>query len=58
MQKHLAANEVDLAATPVTLGRELTFDSKRERFTNDSEANQLLHRECREPFTFPGGLPA
>ena len=55
-QKHLGANEVDLAETRATLGPKLTIDQKNETYIgaegyNDSYwANLLLRRSYREPF--------
>ena len=55
MAEHLKANNVDLAATPLTLGVPLTVDAKGERFsgTNAAEANKRLTRNYRAPFTVP-----
>jgi predicted dehydrogenase len=50
---HLEANGVDLAATPLTLGRRLRIDAASERCASDEEANRLLTREYREPFVVP-----
>jgi predicted dehydrogenase len=50
---HLQANGVDLAQTPLTLGRRLRIDGARESFVGDEEANRLLTREYREPFVVP-----
>lgn len=49
---HLAANGIDLARTPATLGPVLTFDAEREQFTGEfaREANPLATRDYREPF--------
>lgn len=58
MRSHLEANGVDLDATPVTVGRVLKIDVERESVIRDPEANIMLTRECREPFTFANGLPA
>jgi hypothetical protein len=35
------------------LGRKLTWDPAKERFAGDDEANKLLYRPARAPFTFP-----
>jgi hypothetical protein len=53
--RHLRANEVDLAKTPLTVGPLLTFDAKSERFTGDAsdQANGLLARDYRPPFVLP-----
>ncbi len=52
---HLAANEIDLGKTPLTLGAVLTIDGAAERFKgrNAAAANALLTRACRAPFTVP-----
>jgi hypothetical protein len=55
MAEHLAANQVDLAKTPATLGLPLTVDAARERFTGETAAaaNALLKREYRAGFVVP-----
>lgn len=53
MQEHLAANNVDLAQTPATLGVFLKMNPKKETFTNNREANKLLTRDYRKPFVVP-----
>ena len=35
------------------LGRELTFDPETEKFVGDEQANRMLTREYREPFSVP-----
>ncbi len=52
MQEHLAANEIDLQAHPVTLGADLAFDPTQEKFTGELsyEANMFRSRNYREPF--------
>jgi predicted dehydrogenase len=45
-------DNVDFAATKLTLGRELTIDPKTERST-DAEANRLFTREYRTGFELP-----
>ena len=50
---HLQANGVDLAKTPLTLGRRLRIDANKERFVGDEEANGLLTRDYREPYVVP-----
>jgi hypothetical protein len=54
-QEHLAANNVDLAKTPLSLGAPLGFDAKTEKFTgeNSAAANKLLSREYRTPWVVP-----
>jgi len=54
MIDHLAvANEVDLKATPLTLGPALTMDTKAETFNGHAAANKLLTREYRKPYVVP-----
>lgn len=55
MNEHLAANGVDLAKTPLTLGAPLAIDSTAERFTGTGAdaANKLLTRDYRAPFAVP-----
>jgi predicted dehydrogenase len=54
-QRHLAANDVDLAKTPPTFGAPLTFDAATEKFAgeNSAAANQLRSREYRAPWVVP-----
>jgi predicted dehydrogenase len=53
MIQHLKANEIDVQSSPMILGAELNFDSKKENFIGEMsyEANMLLSRNYREPFT-------
>ena len=51
LAEHLERNEVDLGKHKLTLGPWLEFDPKAERFTTDDEANALLTRDYRAPFT-------
>jgi predicted dehydrogenase len=50
MAEHLAANNVDLDKTPVTLGMVLKMDPSPEKFIDSEKANFLLARAPREPF--------
>jgi len=52
---HLTANEIDLAANPVSIGPILRFDERQERFTGDHSewANMFLKRIYRPPFVVP-----
>ncbi|MCH5375436.1 MAG: Gfo/Idh/MocA family oxidoreductase [Planctomycetes bacterium] len=52
---HLAANGIDLAKTPATLGPWVTMDSDSEQFAGDfaEEANAISHRKYRAPFVVP-----
>ena len=58
MKDHLRANEVDMSTTPITVGLELDIDVDRESAIRNPQANAMFTRTCREPFTFPNGLPA
>ncbi len=55
MVEHLAANNCDLAQTPLTLGVPLLVDAKAERFTGPEtqQANSYLSRQYRAPFVVP-----
>src|SRR5262249_42755993 len=53
MEQHLAANNVDLSKTPLTLGALLKMDPRKEVFLGNADANQLLRREYRKPFVVP-----
>jgi len=62
LEKHLAANEVDLAKTPLTLGAKLKFDTDKYRFISGADeneygitrwANELLTRRYRKGFVVP-----
>ncbi|MGO8697316.1 MAG: Gfo/Idh/MocA family protein [Limisphaerales bacterium] len=52
---YLRDNDVDLSATPATLGPWLTFDAQQERFTGDfaEKANALARRPGRAPYVVP-----
>jgi len=53
LQDNLQAAKVSLDTATYTLGRELTFDPKAEKFVGDEQANQLLSRPYRAPFVVP-----
>lgn len=53
LAENLAANNVDLAKTPATLGAALTMDPATERFIGNDNANALLRREYRAPYVLP-----
>jgi predicted dehydrogenase len=55
MAEHLAANQVDLAKTPLTFGAPLSLDPATERFTGPdaAAANAMLTRAYRAPYTVP-----
>ena len=51
--RHLRENQVDLERTKLTLGPLLRFDSAREAFISQPQADALLGREYRQPFVVP-----
>lgn len=51
--QHLAANDVNLVDTPLTLGAELNLNPSTERFKDNALANRLLSREYRKGFVVP-----
>jgi len=54
MIDHLAVkNEVDLKATPLTLGPALKMNANEETFPDHAAASKLLTREYRKPFVVP-----
>ena len=53
MEEHLAANNVDLKNTTLTLGPVLEMNPKTERFTNSDDANKLVTREYRNGYVVP-----
>jgi len=55
MKEHLAANQVDLGKTPLTLGAPLALDPATERFTGEgaAAANALLTRAYRTGYVVP-----
>ncbi len=50
---HLSSGLAHLGNIAYRTGRVLEFDPKTERFKNDDEANALLTRDYRAPFTVP-----
>jgi predicted dehydrogenase len=54
MEHHLGQeNSLELKSSQYRLGRKLEIDAKTERFVNAPDANQLLTRNYRAPFTVP-----
>jgi predicted dehydrogenase len=53
MEEYLRENGVKLEGTSMHVGRKLDFDGQAEQFRNDPEANKLLTRAYRAPFTVP-----
>jgi hypothetical protein len=54
-QQHLAANNIDFAKEPPTMGGMLTMDPSSERFTGElsDKANALLRYNYRAPYVVP-----
>ena len=52
-QGHMSTALCHLAVIAYKTGRTLTFDPKTETFPGDDEANALLTRKYREPYTLP-----
>lgn len=50
---HTSSSYAHLCNISYRLGREVRFDSKRETFLGDQEANQYLKREYRAPYLVP-----
>jgi predicted dehydrogenase len=50
---HLSSGLAHLGNIAYRLERVLTFDPKNEKFVNDKEADKMLTREYRAPFTVP-----
>lgn len=50
---HLSAGIAHLGNIAYRLGRTLKFDPKKEDFLSDSEANAMLTRKYRAPYTVP-----
>jgi hypothetical protein len=53
MAEHLKDNGLKLENTSYRLGRLLKFDGEREKFLDDPQADALLGRPPRPPFTVP-----
>ena len=56
MQEHLKENGLKLEETDYIVGRTLHFDSKSESIIGDDEANNLLTRSYRSPYTVPNSV--
>jgi len=50
---HMSTALAHLANISYRTGRKLVFDPDTETFPGDDEANKLLTREYREPYTLP-----
>lgn len=53
MLAHLAANEVDLGATPITLGAELRLDTQTESYIDNDAANTRARGTYVDAFAVP-----
>ena len=53
LEGHLSSALCHLGNISYRLGRALDFDPKTETFTSDKDANTMLTREYRSPFTMP-----
>jgi predicted dehydrogenase len=53
LEGHLSSALCHLGNISYRLGRALEFDPKTETFTSDKDANAMLTREYRSPFTMP-----
>jgi hypothetical protein len=53
LEGHLSSRLSHLGNIATRVGRRLVFDGATENFPNDEEANRLLSRTYREPFTLP-----
>ena len=52
-QGYISTASCILANNSMKLGRELTWDARKQEVVNDSEANQLLRRPYRQPWSHP-----
>jgi predicted dehydrogenase len=53
---HYSSGIAHLGNISYRLGRTLSFDPEKEKFVNDPEADKMLTRDYREPFTIPTEL--
>jgi hypothetical protein len=49
---HRSASVCHLGVISIRLGRKLQWDPQAEMFVNDSEANGMLAREMRKPYSY------
>jgi predicted dehydrogenase len=52
-QGYISTSACILGNMSMKLGRELTWDAQKQEVVNDSEANELLRRPYRQPWTHP-----
>jgi myo-inositol 2-dehydrogenase / D-chiro-inositol 1-dehydrogenase len=50
--QHRSVSACHLGNISIRLGRKLTWDPAKQEFVGDSEANGMLTRNQREPYTF------
>jgi len=53
---HISTVLPHLANISYRLGRELTFDGKKEKFVGDDEADSMLTRKYRKPYVVPDNV--
>jgi predicted dehydrogenase len=53
MERHLVTNGITLRSQKAALGVFLRMDPKTETFIDNPLANEMLRRNCREPFVVP-----
>jgi hypothetical protein len=53
MAAHLEANGVDVNVDKLTLGEFLKFDTKKEKFIDNADADKMLTRDYRAPYVVP-----
>lgn len=51
--QHLRKNDLDVDKLKFSLGPQLKLDAKNEAFVSSTQANAMLTREYREPYTLP-----
>ena len=49
--QHRSASAGNLGNISIRIGRKLTWDPAKEQFVGDSEADAMLTRKQREPYT-------
>lgn len=56
MNEHLKDNRLKVEELTYRVGRRLQFDPQTEQFVGDGDANALLTRDYRPPFTIPSKI--